>query len=68
MGDIENPLLTTIDTVDKKGKSKKMWWRKPTLLLFQKKNIDTVEKTDKSQTSKKQSLPPKQINPTHLTQ
>ena len=41
-----------IDTVDKIGNQKHMWWRKPTPLLFHKKRNYTVNKTDKSQTSK----------------
>ena len=39
LDDIEKPLVTTIDTVDKEEKSKNMWRRKPTLLLFHKKRI-----------------------------
>ena len=37
----------------KKVKQNLMWWENPSLLLFQKKTIDTVKKTDKSQASYK---------------
>ena len=51
LDDIEKLLITTIDTVEKKGNQNKMWWRNPTLLLFKKKNkTDTVEKKGKSKT------------------
>ena len=73
MDDIENPLVGTNDrvykevtiyTVDKKGKSKpnvvEEFITSPT---SEKKKIDTVNKTEMSQTSKKLSLPQKIINP-----
>ena len=41
LDDIEEPLVTIIDTVDKEGKPRKMWLRKPTHLLCQKKRILT---------------------------
>ena len=53
LDDIEKPLVTntdtvdkegTIDTVDKKGNQNLMWWRNPSLLLFQKKQIYTINK------------------------
>ena len=52
LDDTKEPLVTNIDTVYKEGKSRKMWLKKPTHLICQKNNIDTVNKTNKSQTSK----------------
>ena len=37
MDDIENPLVPTIDTVEKQGNQNKIWCRKPTLLIFHQK-------------------------------
>ena len=73
LDDIENPLVGTNDivykevtiyTVDKKGKSKpNVVEESITSPTSEKKKIDTVNKTEMSQTSKKLSLPPKIINP-----
>ena len=50
LDDIKNPLVPnnetvdkdgTIDTVDKKVNQNRMWWKKPSLLLFQKNNFGT---------------------------
>ena len=77
LDDIRNSLVTTIymvdkdgtvDIFDKKSKSKpNVVEESITSLISAKNNIDTVNKTDKSKTSKKHSLHPKEINPTHLT-
>ena len=39
--------------VEKKGTQNLMWQRNPSILLFQKKKIDTVDKTEKLQASNK---------------
>ena len=46
----------------------KMWFRKPTHLLFQQKKTETVHKTDKPQTPKGKVPTSKKINLSHLTQ
>ena len=46
---IEEPLVTTINTVDNEGKPRKNWLRKPTILLFQQGKTDTIDKTEKSE-------------------
>ena len=66
--EIEKSLVTTIDTVDKKGKSNNNVVEEANTSTISKKNIGTVDKTDKSQTSRKYSLLIKKINATHLTQ
>ena len=66
MYDIENPLVTTIDTMYKEVK-KNVVEEANTSTISEKHNTDTVDKTGKSQTSKKQSLPP-QKTPTHWIQ
>ena len=78
MDQTENLLVTTIDTADKegiidtvekKGKSKQIVVEEAITSPFSaKNNIDKINKTEKSQTLKKQYLPPKEINPTLLTQ
>ena len=65
--DIENPLVATIDTFDKKG-NKKSGGGSQHLSYFRKNKTDTVDKTEKSQISKKTVPTSKKINPTHLTQ
>ena len=48
---IKKPLVTTIDTVDKKGKSEQnMVEETNTSPISEKKKIDAVDKTEKSQT------------------
>ena len=60
--DTENPLVATIDTVDKEGKSKQNLVDEANTSIFSaKKNTDTVDKVEISQTSQKQSLPPKKV-------
>ena len=60
---IEESLVTNIDTVDKEGKSRKMWLRKPTHLLYHKKTILTHStKHINHKHPNKQSIPPKNIS------
>ena len=66
--DIENPLVTTIDIVDKKVKSKlNVVEEANTCPISSKNKTEKFNKTEKPQALKKQSLLPKKINPTHLT-
>ena len=60
MDDIKDPVFTNIDTVDKEVKSRKMWLRKPTHLLYPQKIILTLNtKQINHKHPKKQSIPPK---------
>ena len=66
---IKNPVVNNIETVDKKGKSIKMWLRKPTHLLYHQKIILTQStKQINNKHPKKQSISPRIIKLTHITQ
>ena len=67
LDDTEETVVTNINTVDKEGKPRKnLVAEANTSLISSNKNTDTVRKTDISQTSKEQSLPPKQNKPDTL--
>ena len=69
LDNIEDPLVTNIDTVDKEVESRKNVVEEAnTSPLSENNNIDIVKKTEKSQTFKETFHTSKKINPTHLTQ
>ena len=64
--DIEDQGVTNIDTVYKEEKSREMWLRKPTHLLYWQKIILTQSTKERDHKHpKKQSVPSKIIKPTH---
>ena len=67
LDDIKNPLVNTIHTTYKKGKTKQNVVEEANTSPISEKKTDSVDKTEKSQTSKVKSLPP-QKNLTHSSQ